>query len=75
MIVVEGGTVALPAIEDMIADRLGQHAAAAPASDKSRLLQAKALFRLAEKPDIGYLRRRISDEGGDPALLGLAADQ
>jgi hypothetical protein len=62
----------LPAIEDMIVDRLAQHAVAPPGDD-SRLLQAKALFSLAENLDIGYLSRRIGDEGGDPGLLGIAA--
>jgi hypothetical protein len=73
MIVREELALVLPAIEDMIADRLGQHAVA-PASDDSRLRQAKMLFRLAAKPDIDYLRRRITEEGGDPALLGLATE-
>ena len=63
--------VVLPSIEDMIADRLGQHAAA-PASDDSRLLQARALFGVAENPDIEYLSRRIREEGGDPTLLGFS---
>jgi hypothetical protein len=73
MVVREELSVVLPAIEDMIADRLGQHAVA-PASDDSRLRQAKMLFRLAAKPDINYLRRRIIQEGGDPVLLGLATE-
>lgn len=62
--------VMLPSVEDLIADRLGQHAVASP-TDDSRLLQAKALFNLAETVDIPYLRQRISDEQGDPALIGL----
>jgi hypothetical protein len=68
------GVIVLPPIEDMIADRLAQHAIAAP-SDDSRLRQARTLFRLARGPDICYLLRRISDEGGDPALLGLDPEQ
>jgi hypothetical protein len=70
----EESAIVLPAIEDMIADRLGQHAVA-PLSDDSRLRQARALLKLAEKPDIDYLIRRIWDEGGDPALLGLNLDR
>ncbi|MGI4798335.1 MAG: hypothetical protein ACRYG8_30690 [Janthinobacterium lividum] len=64
------GHITLPSIEDMIADRLGQHATAGP-TDDSRLRQARALFELAQTPDLEYLRRRIGDENGDPALLGL----
>ncbi len=60
----------LPPIEDLIADRLAQHAVAAP-SDTSRLLQARALFRLAEHVDKDYLERRVKEEGGDLGLLML----
>jgi hypothetical protein len=63
--------VELPSIEDMIADRLAQHAIAPP-SDTSRLEQARTLTALAEGLDIPYLMRRIADEGGDAALLGLS---
>jgi hypothetical protein len=68
----EDGAIAvvLPAIEDIIADRLAQHAIASP-TDESRLLQAQALFKLAATIDMPYLLRRILDEQGDPALLGL----
>jgi hypothetical protein len=64
------GVIILPAIEDMIADRLAQHAVAAP-SDDSRLRQARTLFQLAAKLDVDYLRRRIAEEGGDAALLAF----
>ena len=70
MAVTPPGEVALPAIEDLIADRLGQHAVASPA-DTSRLDQARALFGLANTLDKAYSLRRIGDDGGDPALLGL----
>jgi hypothetical protein len=66
--------IALPSIEDMIADRLAQHAVSIP-TDDSRLQQARYLFRLAEGLDISYLYRRMIEEGGDPALLGLSPDQ
>lgn len=62
--------VILPAVEDLIADRLSQHAAA-PASDGSRLRQAMALLQLADALDLAYLRRRTAEEGADIALLGL----
>lgn len=69
LVIGEGGAaVALPSVEDMIADRLGQHAAGGR-SDASRLLQAKALFALATGIDDDYLRRRIVEEGGDPGLI------
>lgn len=63
------GEITLPPIEDMIADRLGQHAVASP-TDTSRLQQAQALFLLAETLDKDYMLNRIVAEGGDPALLG-----
>lgn len=66
----EGDAVMLPSIEDLIADRLAQHSVASP-TDPSRLRQAEALFSLAETIDMPYLLRRIADEGGDPALIGL----
>jgi hypothetical protein len=64
----DGAAVALPAFEDMIADRLAQ-AALAPPTDPSRLLQARALFRLAPSLDLAYLQKRVAHEGGDFALL------
>jgi hypothetical protein len=62
------GHITLPAIEDLIADRLGQHAIAGP-TDDSRLRQAGSLFRLGQAIDLEYLQRRIAEEGGDLALL------
>ena len=62
--------ITMPSIEDMIADRLGQHAIASP-TDDSRLGQAETLYRLASNLDITYLLERIRDEDGDPSLLGL----
>jgi len=64
----DGAEIAMPSFEDMIADRLGQAATASP-TDRSRLLQARALFRLAPKLDMAYLTRRVVQEGGDMALL------
>lgn len=65
----DGSAIVLPAIEDLIADRLGQHEVAG--ADTSMLEQAKALFTLAKGLDGRYLKRRITEEGGNPALLGL----
>lgn len=61
-------TIVIPSFEDMIADRLGQHAVAAQ-SDQSRLKQAHALFKLARGLDHDYLRHRVEEEGGDIHLL------
>lgn len=72
--VVPQGKITLPAIEDMIADRLGQHAIASP-SDDSRLRQARALFVLGQGIDPVYLQRRIIEEGGNPALLEVPPEQ
>lgn len=65
----QSGEIALPAIEDLIADRLAQHEARGSLTDHSRLEQAKAMFRLAESLDILYLRKRVEQEGGDLSLL------
>lgn len=65
----EDAAIVLPAIEDMIADRLGQHEVAS--GDTSMLEQARALYALAEGLDLDYLYRRIVEESGNPAHLGL----
>ena len=59
--------VVLPAMEDLIADRLAQYEA--NRTDESRLNQARYLFRMAEALDMAYLRRRVAEEGGDILLL------
>jgi hypothetical protein len=42
--------------------------------ESTRLAQAQLPFRLAEDLDLGYLRTRVADEGGDFDLLeGKAA--
>lgn len=61
-------SLVLPPVEDLIADRLGQHAVASP-TDDSRLRQARALFALFGDLDLAYLRKRVAEEGGDMALL------
>lgn len=70
LIVSEDAAIVLPAIEDMIADRLGQHEVAG--GDRSMLHQARALYALAEGLDLAYLYRRIDEESGNPAHLGLS---
>ena len=65
----DGAEIILPAIEDIIADRLGQHAVSS--GDDAMLHQAKVLYALAEDLDRDYLEIRIREEGGDSALLGL----
>jgi hypothetical protein len=69
----DGAEIILPAIEDMIADRLGQHAVSS--GDDAMLHQAKVLYALAEGLDRDYLEVRIREEGGDPALLGLSGGE
>jgi hypothetical protein len=66
--ILRDGELVLPSIEDLVADRLGQHAIAPP-SDDSRLRQARVIFTMAKEVDMHYLRRRVLDEGGDPDLL------
>ena len=70
LVLKEDSEIIIPAVEDLIADRLGQHAIASPA-DRSRLDQAQALFKMADGIDRRYLVKRIVEEGGDPALIGL----
>lgn len=64
----DGKGIVIPSFEDMIADRLGQYAASS-GRDPSRLAQARLLYRLADDLDLGYLRVRIADEGGNIDLL------
>jgi hypothetical protein len=35
------------------------------------LEQARLLMKLALEPDVDYLKRRITEESGDPAMVGL----
>ena len=60
--------IVLPAVEDMIADRLAQHAVASP-SGFSRLNQARAMVRVASAIEHPYLVKRVNEEGGDVSLL------
>lgn len=41
-------------------------------NDLSMLAQARALYALAEGLDLAYLYRRIIEESGNPAHLGLS---
>ncbi|HBK08763.1 MAG TPA: hypothetical protein DDZ81_23390 [Acetobacteraceae bacterium] len=67
-VTVKAGEIALPSVEDLIADRLAQHAVASP-TDHSRLRQARFLYQLTENLDLAYLRRRIVEENADLSLL------
>lgn len=62
--VTETNAIVIPAAEDMIANRFGQHAVSSP-SDDSRLRQARMMFLLSEGIDLGYLAQRVLEEGGD----------
>lgn len=66
----DGHELALPSFEDMIADRLAQHAVAS-ASDDSRLHQARMILTMAKHIDLHYLKRRVAEEDGDLNLLDL----
>lgn len=68
----DGSIIVLPAVEDIIADRLAQHEVAG--GDDSMLKQAMALFMIAKGLDITYLRRRVAEEGGNLGLLGLSGE-
>jgi hypothetical protein len=63
------GHLNMAAVEDLIADRLGQFAASKN-RDQSLLRQARWLLRVPNL-DTAYLVRRIHRESGDPSLLGL----
>jgi len=55
----EGEQFAVIAVEDLIADRMGQyHSGTAP----EMLEQAKTLFKLYKDADITYMERRIREE-------------
>jgi hypothetical protein len=62
--------VVFPAVEDLIADRLGQYAASLN-RDREMLEQAKIMLSLALDYDRDYLKRRIVEETGDPAEIGI----
>lgn len=65
--------VIFPPVEDMIADRLAQHASD-PRGRDDMLEQARLLASLAENLDMAYLKRRVTEEGADPGLVGLLTD-
>ena len=67
----EGGNVGFIALEDLIADRMGQYNAP-PNMRDDMLQQAAELLKLAENLDKAYLDVRILDEtGGDFSLSFL----
>ncbi|QNA84951.1 hypothetical protein G4G27_13815 [Sphingomonas sp. So64.6b] len=64
--VADGQSFAIIAVEDLIADRMGQYASG---TARDRLDQARALFRLHPDVDLDYLERRIRQETfGDHGL-------
>ncbi|WP_417810333.1 hypothetical protein [Thalassospira alkalitolerans] len=68
---VDGGSVDFIAVEDLIADRMGQYNVP-PAMRLDMLNQAAELLKLAETVDKAYLDRRISEEtAGDFGLSFL----
>lgn len=67
----DGEEVLFPSVEDLIADRLGQYAASGN-RDPGILAQARLMMALAGEVDRDYLRRRIVEETGDPAQVGIA---
>jgi hypothetical protein len=69
--VIDGAEAIFPAVEDLIADRLGQYASSNNRSEAMRS-QALLMFSLASECDRDYLKRRIVEETGDPAIIGLA---
>lgn len=69
LIVKDDAAIVLPAVEDLIADRLGQFAVSS--GDTAMLEQAKALFALSNGLDLAYLKRRVCEEGGNVGLLGI----
>ncbi|BAJ83212.1 hypothetical protein [Acidiphilium multivorum] len=66
-----GSVVVLPAIEDLIGDRLGQYAGDKP-PDVSRLIPGTGSFRDGGQDRFrlsAYLKKRVEEEGGDISLL------
>jgi hypothetical protein len=67
--IIEGQRVAVPPVEDLIADRLGQHT---EDGRRAMLEQAVAMYKLAFELDEAYLDRRIRLEThGDHDLAFL----
>jgi hypothetical protein len=62
--------VIFPAVEDLIADRLGQYASSGN-KDREMLEQARLLLSLASEYDRDYIVRRINEESGDPAEIEM----
>lgn len=61
LVSVGAGTIQVPPVEDMIADRMGQDASA-PRGVPAMREQAIALYKVAENLDLSYLDRRIQEE-------------
>jgi hypothetical protein len=61
LVTIDGHELALPPVEDVIADRMGRHSAYERGIPEM-LDQAIALFLLAEQVDETYLEKRIREE-------------
>ncbi|MFA7431423.1 MAG: hypothetical protein WCZ23_14790 [Rhodospirillaceae bacterium] len=64
----ENGSILVPPIEDMIADRMGQDTSA-PRGVPMMREQAVALYKLAENLDLDYLDKRIRQESANEHKL------
>ena len=69
-----GGTIPVAAVEDLIADRMGQWEAS-DRRDQARFTQAALLLDLASDIDDAYLDRRIIEETAGAASLATLRDQ
>jgi hypothetical protein len=58
----DSGTIHVIAVEDIIADRMGQYASG---TAPEMLVQARTLARLSEQLDLDYMESRIRYETGD----------
>lgn len=67
--VADGQSFAIIAVEDLIADRMGQYASG---TARDRIDQARALFRLHPNMDLDYLEKRVRQESsGDHGIEAL----
>ena len=57
--IADHGSIAVIAVEDLIADRMGQYASG---SAPEMLVQARALFKLSKGLDVDYMDQRIRTE-------------
>lgn len=70
LVPIDDGSVIVPPIEDIIADRLAQYEASI-CRDNEMLEQARILLKLAENLDRDYLFKRLNDEVVDQKIVFL----